>query len=521
MTLSEFFPYKVCINLDTRPDRWARASAEFARHSINDVIRFPAVVGAHLEPPAGWNDVAGALGCLYSHLSVVREARNRHAPSVLIFEDDVVFDEHLNDKFSSYAGQIPSDWDMILLGGSHWEEPVRLADNVFKVTSTAATHAYALKSTVYDAFIALNGEALRPVDVNNTILQRDFNCYCLMPHLAWQEEGYSDIAGRTISTWRMKESLVLCSTEMERVLERTAVVIAHLFSSPTVREGFIATCDRNLRFLIDHYARLSPDIAIAVVEQDGVILWGNDERGIMNEGFSSLTVREGSTTDDTDNTDKQGSRGAGVLGCFPSPLPSCSPAPPLLRETCVTMGQNPVNHIRVHHSSFPLTRSRAFDLGFEMLEEGKDFFIFTDSDIVAPWPDIKANLMMCLEYDFVSLFRDVVALDEEETQKVLDGNLNNMELYENRREGRALLCDGGCIITRKGFLKMGGWDETKEKVKRQKAKAESSPGSNVSSPTVKEGFQSRKVRRLLTVFESPNPAVRLHRRSPLDGRAGK
>ena len=453
--LNDFFPYKVCINLDTRPDRWARAKERFARHHLNDVIRFPAVDGARLEPPDGWNDVPGALGCLHSHLSVVGEARKRRAPTVLIFEDDVDFDEQLNEKFFKCAGQIPSDWDMILLGGSHWEEPVRWSDNIFKATSTAATHAYALKQTIYDAFIALNGEALHPVDVNNTLLQRDFNCYCLMPHLAWQEEGYSDIAGRTINTWRVKESIVLCSAEMEQVLKKTAVVIAHK------SENGDAVSARNLNFLINHYASLSPDIAIVIVDRDRVMLRGNDERGMMNDEHGL-----------------------------------------------------PCSSFRVHHSSFPLTRSRAFNSGFEMFDEGRDFFIFTDSDIVAPWPDIKANLIMCLKYDFVSLFKDVFALNREDTQAVLNGRLNSLDVYGNRRESGTSLSSGGCIMTRKGFLTIGGWDEMKAKVKRQKAKMELSPGSE-------EEVQSRKVRQLLTVFESPNPAVRLHSCEPIDRRAGK
>ena len=447
--LNDFFPYKVCINLDTRPDRWARVKERFARHHVSDVIRFPAVDGTRLDPPAGWNDVAGALGCLYSHLSVVREARNRRAPSVLIFEDDVVFDEELNKKFSGYAGQIPVDWDMILLGGSHWEEPLRQSDNVFKVISTAASHAYALKHTAYDAFIALNGRAIHPVDVGNTILQRDFNCYCLMPHLAWQEDGYSNIAGRRTSTWRMKESIVLCSTEMERALEKTAVVIAD-------GDG---TSAHNLRFLIDHYARLSPDIALAVVERNNITDsgkgWGTDE------ALRPLNCRY-----------------------------------ELLRL------------------DGPFNRGHAFNLGFKVFEEERDFFIFTDSDIVAPWPDVKANLMMCLKYDFVSLFQDVFALDEEETQKVFDGNLNNMDVYKNQREEGLSLCSGGCIITRKGFLKMGGWEEIDAKDERRKAKMELSVDS--------EGdFQSRKVRQMLTVFESPNPAVRLYGPKSRDLRAGK
>ena len=65
-----------------------------------------------MKLPPSWVHTPGALGCLLSHLEVVREARRLGVPNVLIFEDDVVFDEALEKKFSGYLDQLPADWDM-------------------------------------------------------------------------------------------------------------------------------------------------------------------------------------------------------------------------------------------------------------------------------------------------------------------------------------------------------------------------------------------------------------------------
>jgi GR25 family glycosyltransferase involved in LPS biosynthesis len=133
---------------------------------------------------------------------VVREARRSGAANVLIFEDDVVFDDRLNVLFDGVSDQVPDDWDMLLLGGSHWLPPERLSDNVCRVTATVATHAYALKHTIYDEFIRINSSSAVPVDCNNTVLQNVFRCYCFSPILAWQEDGYSDIAERVLQLGR-------------------------------------------------------------------------------------------------------------------------------------------------------------------------------------------------------------------------------------------------------------------------------------------------------------------------------
>src|SRR5689334_20762738 len=96
--LNEVFPYKICINLDRRADRWDQMQAKFQQHDIRGIRRFSAVDGQGSSVPGSWSTTPGAYGCLLSHLQVVREARQRGVPSVLIFEDDVVFDADLQDN---------------------------------------------------------------------------------------------------------------------------------------------------------------------------------------------------------------------------------------------------------------------------------------------------------------------------------------------------------------------------------------------------------------------------------------
>src|SRR5215207_940988 len=110
------FPLTVCINLDRRPERWQRMQRAFAAQGIGPVQRFSATDGNNSVLPPNWIHTAGAYGCLDSHMRVVREARDAGVSSVLIFEDDAVFDPHLKDKFPIWITDLPSDWDMLFLG---------------------------------------------------------------------------------------------------------------------------------------------------------------------------------------------------------------------------------------------------------------------------------------------------------------------------------------------------------------------------------------------------------------------
>ena len=259
MNLDEFFPHQVCINLDTRPDRWQRMTARFAEHELRNVIRFPAVDGNALEIPSTWKHSPGAYGCLRSHLAVVEQARNHSQHSVLIFEDDAVFDPQLNTKFSVFAKQLPDDWDMLYFGGLHGKPPSEVSTNVVRITYTLSTYTYALKHTIYDAFIDLNRRAETVLDENTRSLQDRFNCYCFMPHLAWVEDDYSDVRDEKVDLWWLRESLVLFGSEVDQILEKTAAIVFHQGESPAAQ--------RNLQFLIDYFTEKLPTVSLLVVEQ--------------------------------------------------------------------------------------------------------------------------------------------------------------------------------------------------------------------------------------------------------------
>ncbi len=249
------FPSKVCINLDRRPERWQRIQRAFTAHGIESVQRFSATDGNDVALPHDWIHSAGAYGCLLSHVQVVREARDAGAASVLIFEDDVVFDPQFKEKFASFIQELPADWDMLFLGALHKDEPVVVSEHVARITKANSTFAYAIRNTVFDAFIDLNSRAEHVLDMNSYVLQERFNCYCFMPNLVWVESEYSDVQNRLENHWYLEKSLVLFGSHMDRVLSQTQIVIAH--------------DNANLDFLVEYYREyFAPFVSIEIGNPD-------------------------------------------------------------------------------------------------------------------------------------------------------------------------------------------------------------------------------------------------------------
>ena len=199
--------------------------AQLERHGLGPVQRFAACDGETIAKPAGWTHSDGAYGCLLSHVEVVREAQRSNAPSVLIFEDDTVLDPEFESKFASFSKEVPDDWDMLYFGALHKDEPAQISEHVGRITKANSTYAYALKNTVFDAFIELNARAEHVLDMNSYLLQERFNCYCFRPNLAWVEAEYSDVQNRLERHWYLEKSLVLFGAQMDRLLSRTTIVI--------------------------------------------------------------------------------------------------------------------------------------------------------------------------------------------------------------------------------------------------------------------------------------------------------
>ncbi len=255
----ELFPHRVCINLDRRPERWERMQARFAEAGLGAVERFPAVEGRNVPVPADWPQSAGAYGCLQSHLAVVRQARAQGRGSILIMEDDVLFAEGFREEFARRVRALPDDWDMLFFGCLHHDPPAPVAPGIGRLRASFSTFMYAVRSTVFDAFIFLNSRARCAVDRNNWRLQRKFNCYCFMPHLAWVDGSYSDAQGVATSHWYIRDSMVLRGDEMKAMEKRTAVII------PYREAGHRERSVRNLCFLARYYGSL---FSVRIVEQN-------------------------------------------------------------------------------------------------------------------------------------------------------------------------------------------------------------------------------------------------------------
>lgn len=197
--INKYFEKIFCINLDSRKDRWDESKQEFEKYNLK-VERIPAISGKsmNLEFPDEIRE--GAVGCSLSQLFALKLAKQYELNNFLLLEDDIQFSSDLNDVFPEIIKQVPSDWDMLYLGGQHFHgmNLEKINENVFKCEYTLAAHSVAFNKTVFDRFINKLIDVTKPCDVHYAESHKEINAYVIIPHLTWQRGSYSDIENANV-----------------------------------------------------------------------------------------------------------------------------------------------------------------------------------------------------------------------------------------------------------------------------------------------------------------------------------
>ena len=219
MKLNKFFDRICYINLTKRSDRRNRMNQLLVDNNIN-AVRIYAIEGnrwgwkadSYKPPMRGFE---GMAGCISTHIQILRDAIRDKAQSVLIFEDDCEFVPQFSQKFDEWSENVPSDWNLLYLGGLNGvgEYVNGIEGRVVSITEMTSTHAYAIEQSVFaevlDAWYSSFPYLEDSVDGYLRTLQNTVKAYAFNPPMAWQRADHSDIQnGHRDYVDRFKQPLV-------------------------------------------------------------------------------------------------------------------------------------------------------------------------------------------------------------------------------------------------------------------------------------------------------------------------
>lgn len=189
-----YFDKIFILNRAARTDRWQHCVEEMDRFGITKYERFDAYDHALID---GW--VGGNGGCTASHRAMLDVIAYHKWPRTLILEDDFkIVREDFHSIFSQIIDVVPTDWQMLYLGGHYQEKPhSRVNLNVIRTGGILTTSSYAVTWQTA-RLIAPNIYGSGPIDALYLKWNRELKTYMFQPRLIVQHESYSDLQGRVM-----------------------------------------------------------------------------------------------------------------------------------------------------------------------------------------------------------------------------------------------------------------------------------------------------------------------------------
>lgn len=175
-----------CITLECRPEKKKFMEEQAKKYNLPIIFYI-----AKLHP------ICPKQGCKESHLEIIKLAKSKCLPNVLILEDDALFLQS-PDTLPPF----PKPFDMLYLGGNVqqvFDDPLNRSSH-WKRVSSFTTHAYIIHHTIYNKVINDLPKWTKEIDVYySDIIHRQYKSYILYPMICIQKPGYSDIEKKVVN----------------------------------------------------------------------------------------------------------------------------------------------------------------------------------------------------------------------------------------------------------------------------------------------------------------------------------
>ena len=157
----------ICINLKTRPDR-----KDIMLENFPYPFKF-FEAELHENP---------STGCLESHLSIIRYAKEKKLKNIMIIEDDIKIVRDLNIEF-------PKSYSMLYFGGLC--TGIYGYEGEWTLGKVICTHAYIMNENFYDAI--LTTQHTESIDLEFCKLSEKYKYYITNKPRIIQRGDYSDV----------------------------------------------------------------------------------------------------------------------------------------------------------------------------------------------------------------------------------------------------------------------------------------------------------------------------------------
>lgn len=197
------------INLEKSINRRKNVEEQFKKYNIKNYTFFKAICPSEniLKKYKNFsikneeNVRRGELGCLLSHVNVMKDALNKNYKNIIIFEDDIIIlDKDFIQKTINSINLLKKDFDVLFLGANHRKPAKRkVADGIYECTRSNCTFGYCINKDTMEKLI-VDFDYILPWDVHwRDSIDPPIRFYCIIPHLVNTKDDESNIQHKKIA----------------------------------------------------------------------------------------------------------------------------------------------------------------------------------------------------------------------------------------------------------------------------------------------------------------------------------
>ena len=202
------------INLEYRTDRKKQILKELEKVDASNVEIFSAIRpkkelinywnSNYLNPLPGWykgnglNYRIGALGCLLSHITIMKKALKENYENILILEDDTTFLDDLTidkiiNRYSKFLDK--TEYGIFYLAGNSAQAGIKhIVKEVYLTFGTLTTGSYLINKRAMQYIVQNVIGYSKEIDkYYMEEIQNKFPCFISIPNITRQRASYSDI----------------------------------------------------------------------------------------------------------------------------------------------------------------------------------------------------------------------------------------------------------------------------------------------------------------------------------------
>ncbi len=174
------------INLERRLDRKIIMEQRLKDQQITNYKFISAIDGKKRDIIKKYDDLvknkktrivnSGHYACLLSHIKIIEQAKSENLNSVMILEDDIIFNDNFINKINNI---ILPEYDILYIGGIT-DELKFFPEGWGKSLEIMGAYAYIVKSHMYDVILDLVASKKYCIDVAfNEFIIKKYNVYIL------------------------------------------------------------------------------------------------------------------------------------------------------------------------------------------------------------------------------------------------------------------------------------------------------------------------------------------------------